>query len=330
MTLPSAFCGKCGNPLAASDDRFCRACGAPLEAVTPGAATPDAIGIAAIAEEASADAAPKCSRCGTERIGTRPYCVRCGTKWPADTPSGSTRAPAPPRHSAGPPRNTEGRQQGNAPGMFEQMGNGLGRLWRWYRGRRWWWQAAIGVGALFFGLAVVGSVLPDEGSDKRAQAVDRLAATPSVDAAVVAPTLSVEQAQYVASIATADAERYEREKVAAQQTVAAQPTSTPIPPPYKLALISASCGRQYSYIICEGFVKNVSARALDNVEAVVSLLNSDKVPFASDSALIDYRPILPDQTSPFKIYATYNPAFSYWRVEFKEFFGATILTRDDR
>ncbi|MBI5283750.1 MAG: hypothetical protein HY874_01530 [Chloroflexi bacterium] len=212
--------------------------------------------------------------------------------------------------------------------MFEQMGGGLGRLWRWYRGRRWWWQGAMGAGALLVALAVVGSLLPNEGSDKRAEDGDKSAASRSVEAA--APTLTVEEAQYVASIATADAERDERERVAAQQTFAAQPTSTPVPPPYKLALVSASCGRQYSYIICEGFVKNVSARAIDNIEAVVSLLDSDKVPFASDSALIDYRPILPDQTSPFKIYATYNPAFSYWRVEFKEFFGATILTRDDR
>lgn len=31
---------------------------------------------------------PTCAKCGTERVGTRPYCVKCPTKWPDGTPPG--------------------------------------------------------------------------------------------------------------------------------------------------------------------------------------------------------------------------------------------------
>jgi hypothetical protein len=103
-----------------------------------------------------------------------------------------------------------------------------------------------------------------------------------------------------------------------------------VPPPYKLALISARCYSEFSFIICEGFVKNISSKPLEDIEAVVTIMDSDKRPFSSADALIDYNPLLPDQQSPFTIYADYNPAFAYWSVEFKEFFGGTILTRDDR
>lgn len=41
MTSPTSFCGKCGQPLVATDDRFCRECGASLDAVSPvGTSTP--------------------------------------------------------------------------------------------------------------------------------------------------------------------------------------------------------------------------------------------------------------------------------------------------
>lgn len=83
MSPPTSFCGKCGKPLAVSDDRFCRSCGAPLEAVTPVATTPTTT-----TEGPPATAIQQCSRCGTERVAKRLYCVKCATKWPAGTPNG--------------------------------------------------------------------------------------------------------------------------------------------------------------------------------------------------------------------------------------------------
>lgn len=113
-------------------------------------------------------------------------------------------------------------------------------------------------------------------------------------------------------------------------TKAPKATRTPYTPPYKLALISAACNHEYGFIICEGFVENISGRAMENIEAVAVFSDDAGTPISSDSSLVDYDPLLPEQQSPFKIYGDYNPAISKWRIEFKEFFGGTILMRDDR
>jgi hypothetical protein len=125
------------------------------------------------------------------------------------------------------------------------------------------------------------------------------------------------------------------ELAAILETTAAGPTAGPIatpePPPYALALISAECNRTLeTFITCEGFVRNVSNRSIEDVVAVANFHREDGTPITSDEALIDYNPILPGQDSPFSIIATYNPAIAKWEIDFKELFGGTILTRDDR
>ena len=47
----------------------------------------------------------------------------------------------------------------------------------------------------------------------------------------------------------------------------------------------------------------------------------------SADALIDYNPILPGQTLPFKVMATHNPAMKTARVDFKELMGGSISFR---
>lgn len=44
----------------------------------------------------------------------------------------------------------------------------------------------------------------------------------------------------------------------------------------------------------------------------------------SATSLIDYNPILPNQTSPFKVIATYNPAMKSASIVFKYLGGPTI------
>lgn len=109
------------------------------------------------------------------------------------------------------------------------------------------------------------------------------------------------------------------------------PSPTPVPP-YKLALISASCGRSAggNYIKCEGFVRNISSQPIRSIQALVTIYDSNKTPFASDTGYVEYRPLLVEQQSPFTVLVSYNPAFEYWTVEFKESFGPELLTRDDR
>jgi hypothetical protein len=104
-------------------------------------------------------------------------------------------------------------------------------------------------------------------------------------------------------------------------------TSTP-----QLALLST---RGYEtegggYYVVEGQVQNVSTKSLDSIEAVSTWYAADGTLITSDSALIEYNPILPGQTSPFKTMSTANPKMSKYAVEFKAMFGSTIQTEDRR
>ena len=143
------------------------------------------------------------------------------------------------------------------------------------------------------------------------------------------PTLTVEESAYVEAVATVQGEATAQAQVHARETVAAMPTRTPVPPPYKLALISADCHREYDSSFCEGFVQNISGSAMESIEAVAVFYDAAKTPISSASALIDYDPLLPGQQSHFSIYGRYNPAMTKWSIEFKEFSGGSILTRYD-
>jgi hypothetical protein len=108
--------------------------------------------------------------------------------------------------------------------------------------------------------------------------------------------------------------------------------SQPLPSTYQLALIAANGYESeyggYHYV--EGQVKNVSDKPLKNVTAVGIWLDKDGNFIKSDDALIDYNPILPGQTSPFKTISSGNPAMSKYRVEFKFLFGGKIAVDDQR
>lgn len=116
------------------------------------------------------------------------------------------------------------------------------------------------------------------------------------------------------------------------RTAAPKQTRTPIPPKYKLALISSSClwNENTGYFTCEGFVENITNEPMENIEAVINWYDESDTPITSESALIEYDPVLPGQQSPWKVMGRYNPAMDKYRVEFKEFFGGTIGTEDRR
>jgi len=93
-----------------------------------------------------------------------------------------------------------------------------------------------------------------------------------------------------------------------------------------LELISSRWSHEYGYATYEGQVKNISDSRLKNVQAVVTWSDKNHNFITSDSALIDYNPIMPGQTSPFKVMATFNPAMHYARVEFSFLMGGKIKT----
>ncbi len=99
-------------------------------------------------------------------------------------------------------------------------------------------------------------------------------------------------------------------------------TSTPAYP--LLELQTWRWGENYSYVTAEGTVKNISERSLKNVTAVVQFYDKNGNFITSADALIDYNPILPNQISPFKVMATYNPEMKKAGLEFKYLMGGTI------
>jgi len=101
--------------------------------------------------------------------------------------------------------------------------------------------------------------------------------------------------------------------------------STPSTP--KLEVTNWTWHREYGYAIVEGEVRNISGASMDNVTAVASFYGADQSFVSSDDALIDYRPLLAGQSSPFKVMATWNPAMKSANIDFREFGGRAIMWR---
>lgn len=91
-----------------------------------------------------------------------------------------------------------------------------------------------------------------------------------------------------------------------------------------LRLESWSWSDDAGWVTAEGQITNSGAEALEHVEAVVSWLTDEGTFITSQSALIEYDPLLSGQTSPWKVMARHNPAMSKARVEFKRMFGGKL------
>ncbi len=96
----------------------------------------------------------------------------------------------------------------------------------------------------------------------------------------------------------------------------------------QLELLSYNCDKEYGYFTISGQVKNISGNSLKNVTAVGSTYAKDKTFINSESTLIEYNPILPNQTSPFKVMMTENPQMSKCNVDFKYLIGGSIEFKD--
>jgi hypothetical protein len=104
----------------------------------------------------------------------------------------------------------------------------------------------------------------------------------------------------------------------------------PAPPADQLELLSSRGYNEYGYHHVEGEVKNLSGRSLENVAVDVSWYTKDDRFITSDDALIEYNPLLPGQTSPFKSLVRSNPEMSKYTVSFKKLFGGSIRMKDSR
>jgi len=97
-----------------------------------------------------------------------------------------------------------------------------------------------------------------------------------------------------------------------------------------LALLASNGHHEYGYWIVEGEVRNISNSPLRLVEAVTAWYQDDDTFISSSSSLIDFNPIMPNQTSPFKTMLRGNPLMSKYSVRFKRYGGGSIQMRDDR
>ncbi len=92
----------------------------------------------------------------------------------------------------------------------------------------------------------------------------------------------------------------------------------------ELQILSWQWSEDYGYVTAEGQVKNIAGRRLEHVEALVTWYDKNENMITSDSALIEYDPLLPGQNSPFKVIARYNPAMKSAYLEFKTIRGEAI------
>ena len=96
----------------------------------------------------------------------------------------------------------------------------------------------------------------------------------------------------------------------------------------QLELESWTWSQEYGYVTAEGRVKNIADTTLRSVEAVVTFTTKDGTFITSDDALIEFNPILPGQTSPFKVMTVYNPAMARATIDFKELMGGAVRWRE--
>lgn len=80
----------------------------------------------------------------------------------------------------------------------------------------------------------------------------------------------------------------------------------------------------YGFVHAKGQVRNATDVKLEGVQAIVSFFTDDGTFIASDSAFLEFNPLMPGQTSPFEVIAQYNPRMKSARLEFGFFAGRKL------
>ena len=106
-----------------------------------------------------------------------------------------------------------------------------------------------------------------------------------------------------------------------EPTSRAEPTSSETPP---LRLLGHGCRQEYGYQMCEGEVRNISGERLENVMVVVRFQDKSGSFIKSQDAMIDFQPLMPGQTSPFKVGTPNNPMIWHYAIGFKQMFGGEL------
>jgi hypothetical protein len=96
---------------------------------------------------------------------------------------------------------------------------------------------------------------------------------------------------------------------------------------YQLEMQSWRCSKEAGYVRVNGEVRNISGEPLEDVEVVGSFNAADGTLVKSGSALIDFNPLLPGQSSAFEARAEDDPEVSDCNVTFRKLGGGEIPAR---
>lgn len=93
-------------------------------------------------------------------------------------------------------------------------------------------------------------------------------------------------------------------------------------PPLKL--LGHGCHKEYGYQICEGEVRNETADRLTDVVVEIKFKDAYGTFVKAESSIIDYQPLMPGQSSPFKVMASDNPLIRHYAISFRQMFGGEL------
>ena len=83
------------------------------------------------------------------------------------------------------------------------------------------------------------------------------------------------------------------------------------------------------FAVAEGQVQNVRHKPIRNLTALVMFKTEDDKLVTSADALTEFNPVMPGQTTPFRVMARYNPAMHHASVAFKTIGGAVVPHYDE-
>ena len=112
----------------------------------------------------------------------------------------------------------------------------------------------------------------------------------------------------------------------------AEKPALPAPDIRPLELVSRKCGKENINVYIIGEVKNISSASMEKVMAVAMFRTKDGTLVKSEEANIESNPILPGQTSSFKVGGTDYPAITDCFLSFKGPSGQPLkyVTAKDR
>lgn len=138
------------------------------------------------------------------------------------------------------------------------------------------------------------------------------------------PTLTQQEREYVAVVATQQSREIVNEAPAVPETRAGRAD---------VALVTSVCDSQGLPPIttCRGSLRNVSGRSLSGLKVTLAWsATQGGEPQLTASASIDFDPLLPDQTSSWIVVNRYNEALRWYATTVSDDSGHELRVRDER